>query len=133
MQTFMPVPDLVKSVQILDNKRLGKQRVEAMTILNTLEGRSSGWSNHPAVKMWKGYEDVLALYMNLCIIEWRRRGFRNNMKLCNRKLDLRYPKWFGNEEFHRRHRSNLLRKAPEFYKKYHWTEKPTLNYLWPAK
>jgi len=33
MQTFLPYPDLRDSVACLDNKRLGKQRVEAMQIL----------------------------------------------------------------------------------------------------
>lgn len=36
MQTFLPYPDFVKSAKCLDNKRLGKQRVEAWTIYRTL-------------------------------------------------------------------------------------------------
>ena len=59
MQTFLPYPDFQKTAQCLDNKRLGKQRVEARQIISTLEGKSNGWRNHPAVKMWKGYEDCL--------------------------------------------------------------------------
>ena len=36
MQTFMPYPDIVKSVRCLDYKRLGKQRVEAMQTYNQI-------------------------------------------------------------------------------------------------
>jgi hypothetical protein len=61
MQTFLPYPDLQKSVQCLDYKRLGKQRVEALQILNILRGKPTksgksykGYINHPIVNMWKG-------------------------------------------------------------------------------
>lgn len=37
MQTFLPYPDFELSVRALDNRRLGKQRVEAKQILLTLE------------------------------------------------------------------------------------------------
>ena len=57
MQTFLPYPDLRDSVACLDSKRLGKQRVECLQILNVLEGRRTGWQNHPAVKMWAGRSD----------------------------------------------------------------------------
>ena len=58
MQTFLPYKDFRKSLQCLDYRRLGKQRVEAMQIHNILTGKneSSAWVNHPAVKMWKGHE-----------------------------------------------------------------------------
>ena len=34
MQTFLPYADFKRSAESLDNKRLGKQRVEAMQIYN---------------------------------------------------------------------------------------------------
>ena len=37
MQTFLPYKSFERSVQVLDNKRLGKQRVEAFQILNVLQ------------------------------------------------------------------------------------------------
>ena len=86
MQTFLPYPDLADSVMCLDNKRLGKQRVEAMQILNVLEGRRDGWKNHPAVKMWTGYTDCLHLYKDLCITEWIDRGFNNTMDYTSRYM-----------------------------------------------
>lgn len=36
MQTFLPYPSFHKSANCLDNRRLGKQRVECLQILNTL-------------------------------------------------------------------------------------------------
>jgi len=74
MQTFLPYKSFTKSAQVLDYKRLGKQRVEAMQIFNALTGvptksgkAYTGWLNHPAVVMWKDYEEALLLYKNKMI------------------------------------------------------------------
>ena len=132
MQTFLPYPNVIESVKCLDYRRLGKQRVEAMQILNILEGRTEkkGWINHPAVKMWRGYEDALAYYMNWCIWEWISRGYNNTMQTVNVPEFFDYPPWFGLWDFHASHRSNLLRKDPEFYGQYGWTEPDDLPYIW---
>jgi len=130
MQTFLPYPDFQKSVQSLDWRRLGKQRVEAYQLLRTLHIGTKGWQNHPACLMWTGYENALAAYMNCCIKEWIRRGYKNTMLLClvdNYKL----PPWFGQEDFHSSHRSNLLRKDEEFYRQFGWLEDSEKPYLWP--
>ena len=133
MQTFLPIADMHESVKALDNKRLGKQRVEALQILNTLEGRSRGWRHHPAVRMWVGYEQALRTYHNLCIQEWIGRGFRNNMPLM---VEIGgcpdVPPWFGDDRVHASHRSNLLRKDPQYYGQHGWTEPHDLPYFWPA-
>ena len=39
MQTFLPYPDIQKSLESLDNKRLGKQRVESYQIISAITGR----------------------------------------------------------------------------------------------
>ena len=82
MQTFLPYKSFNESFKVLDYRRLGKQRVEAMQILNVLLGRTKtkGWVNHPATKMWKGYENALKQYLNECIEHWINRGYNNNMK-----------------------------------------------------
>merc|ERR1719356_470016 len=44
------------------------------------------------------------------------------------------PPWLGDEELHRTHRSALLHKLPEYYKKYGWDTEisdPKVAYLWP--
>lgn len=131
MQTFLPLPDLQASVKCLDWRRLGNQRVEAFGIVKTL--RNGGrWSIHPAVRMWKGFESALLHYMDLCIEEWINRGYKNNMKRAT-ILEFDLPPWFGLEEFHASHRSNLLRKYPEWYCQFGWTEPDNLKYHWPVR
>lgn len=131
MQTFLPLPGMGRSVRCLDYRRLGKQRVEALQILNALRGKSKGWVNHPATKMWRGYEAALAFYKDLCIEEWVRRGYNNTMQKEKSHRSIKLPEWLGSDEFHASHRSNLLRKDPEFYGKLGWTEALDLPYIWP--
>jgi hypothetical protein len=134
MQTFMPYPDMVKSVQVLDYRRLGKQRVETFQVLNILLNRTptKGWRNHPVTRMWTGYEEALKLYQNYTIKEWMGRGYKNTMQL--EEVDLQaviMPPWFGEEEFHRSHKSNLLRKDYEYYSQF-FDEPTDLEYHWPV-
>lgn len=133
MQTFLPYQSFSQSLACLDNKRLGKQRVEAMQILTALEPfNQSRWRNHPAVKMWKGYEDSLCVYHDIAIEIWIARGFKNTMKLKapNVKYYLK-PSWLT-EKFCSAHRSNLLRKDFAFYSQYGWTEDINQEYIWPT-
>ena len=135
MQTFLPYDDFVLSLDCLDYKRLGKQRVESMQLLKAMKREKGGWINHPATKMWRGYEKALTEYMNLSIILWKDRGYKNTMKIVEvgDLEDDDYPPWFGNEKVHASHRSNLLRKDSEFYGKYDWKESSDLPYFWPVK
>lgn len=132
MQTFLPFPDFKKSLECLDNKRLNKQKVENFQILNILLNRtdSKAWRNHPAVKMWAGYENALKEYQNFTIDECLKRGFKNTLNYETISGNIVYPKWLGNEEFHRSHRSNLLRKDKNYYSKY-FNEPDNLKYVWP--
>lgn len=135
MQTFLPYPSFVASAKALDYRRLGKQRVEGYQILRTLLGISDGWANHPAVKMWEGYEAALYLYTQACIKEWVARGYRNTMILphfagINRPV---LPAWVGDDRLHSSHRSNLLRKLPEHYNQFGWTDNPNAPYWWPTQ
>lgn len=136
MQTFLPYPDFAESARCLDNRRLGKQRVEAYQILRALERfddpQRPGWRNHPAVLMWRGYEDALRLYMNATITEWTGRGFRNTMALASMAGTPAAPPWLGDPAFHAAHRANLLRKDPAHYGQFGWSEAPNLPYVWPA-
>tara|TARA_Y100000593_G_scaffold75120_1_gene138531 strand:- start:161 stop:571 length:411 start_codon:yes stop_codon:yes gene_type:complete len=133
MQTFLPYKSFNESFKVLDYRRLGKQRVEAYQILNVLLGRTKtkGWVNHPATKMWKGYENALKQYLNECIDHWVSRGYNNNMKKEVIEGDIVYPHWLGDDDFHSAHRSNLLRKDKEFYSQYMWTESDNMEYYWP--
>lgn len=143
MQTFLPLPDFLKSAKVLDYKRLGKQRSEALICLRALNcdwawsiasknAKGYGWRNHPCVKMWKNYLAALRLYYNVVIAEWVLRGYNNSMLFAPLDSEIVFPQWFGNEIFHASHRSALLFKDFEFYSKYNWLEKPKYDYYWPA-
>lgn len=133
MQTFLPYPDFYLSVKCLDYRRLGKQRVESKQILDCLLGIGSlRWRSHPAVKMWVGHELALMKYMMICIQEWVDRGYRNTMEMYDISEGYSLPKWFGDDDLHSSHRSNLLRKDPIFYGKYGWHEPDNLPYVWPT-
>lgn len=133
MQTFLPYPSFTESAKALDRQRLGKQRVEAMQILKVLAGETSGWAHHPAVQMWKGHESALAAYGWTMCAEWKRRGYRDNLTpfFDAYAWGGRSPAWLGDPALHASHRSNLLRKYPEWYGQYGWTEPNTLPYVWP--
>lgn len=133
MQTFLPYPSFADSAACLDMRRLqiGKQRVEAYQIYRTLTGEGKGWENHPATRMWRGYEGFLAFYMNCMIAEWVDRGYKNTMATVV-VPNMITPPWFGDEKFHASHRSNLLRKDPVWYGKYGWEEPNDLPYVWPV-
>lgn len=135
MQTFVPEMSFAASAKALDNRRLGKQRVECLQILNTLTGVSSGWKNHPAVKMWRGCEQGLAAYALAVCDEWTSRGFRDTCAEKIRNLvspELVYPLWWGDESIHKSHQSNLIRKAPEFYSELWPDTADDLPYVWPV-
>lgn len=134
MQTFLPYPSFEESVQVLDYKRLGKQRVETFQVLNILLDRTptKGWRNHPVTRMWTGYESALKLYQNITIREWVKRGYKNTMKLEEIEPgSVVLPPWFGAEDFHKSHRSNLLRKDYEYYSQY-FDDPVDLEYHWPV-
>lgn len=133
MQTFLPFPDFAKTASVLDYRRLGKQRVEAWQILRSItEGDYPNWRHHPAVKMWRGYPDALAAYMNTCIEEWIRRGYRNTMLIRSVPQHLILPPWLGDPAFHASHRAALLFKEPTHYSQFDWPETPQIAYIWPV-
>ena len=129
MQTFMPYSDVRKIARSLDYRRLGKQRVEAMQILNAIKNQN-GWRNHPIVKMWTGHEKALMLYCNEMIVEWKRRGYNNTMKTYPVKGKVSFPAWWGNQKLHASHRAALLTKNPDHYSQFKWKEKPEISYVW---
>jgi hypothetical protein len=137
VQTFLAYADFSKSAAVLDNSRLGNQCYrECLTLLR------GGWANHPASKMWRGYEYALCDYALALVREMERRGrwkpavierwrtyyTEYQAQLTNTGL----PSWIGHEPFHAAHRSNLLRKDPIHYGQFGWTEPDNLEYVWPT-
>jgi hypothetical protein len=120
---------------MLDRRRLGKQRVEALQILRALQGKSLGWVNHPAVRMWRGYETALAFYGWAMCDEWLDRGYVDNCRaefIAAVNSPIVNPPWFGDEAFHRSHQSNLVRKLPEHYRPFFPDVPDDLPYVWPV-
>lgn len=139
MQTFLPYPSFTRSARALDYRRLGKQRIEAKQILNAITNkRAKGWRTHPAALMWKGHEYQLACYGIAMCIEWRRRGYVDNQLAFfnrfkkRRRWNTKFPAWLGSRQFHRAHKSNLLRKDRKYYKRHGWNVSSRLPYVWPV-
>lgn len=144
----MPYSDFNKVAKCLDNKRLGKQRVEVLQIYHALTKEDYGWKNHPIVKMWKGYEEALLYYgIDICD-EWISRGFIDTLKerfeaelrrirpipistkLFSYKIEYDCPDWVDDTELHLTHQSNLLRKDKAHYSKYFKDVPDNLEYKW---
>ena len=88
--------------------------------------------NHPATKMWKGYEPALRMYMRAVILEWISRGYKNNMEIPEPE-SYELPPWWGDERVHSSHRRALLDKDIVYYYENHkWEDYPELNYYWPV-
>jgi hypothetical protein len=144
VQTFLPYEDFVASAAVLDDRRLGKQRVETYQILRALTWTSYGWKNHPAVKMWRGFVPALVRYgLDVCDA-WEARGRADATRAAllgftaGRVPDTdqlrrtgQLPPWLGEEAVHVSHRSALLRKDPAHYRRFFPTEPDDLPYVWP--
>ena len=141
MQTFVPYKAIYKNAECLDDRRLGKQRVEAKQILRCLCGVTDGWKYHPAVKMWQGYEGCLAYYGYHTCWEWRQRGFKDSLMpefvefiyIVKASLEKPFerPPWWGGK-IHKTHQANLVRKDPEFYGPLFPNVDPSMPYYWPV-
>ena len=150
MQTFLPYSDFDRCAEVLDDRRLGKQRVEALQIMRALTAEVYGWKSHPAVLMWKGHEEALAAYAMAICAEWCHRGFADTCAATIRadahsagvfsvrsQAELlaadRLPPWLGDESLHRSHRSALVRKDPAWYRECFPDVADDLPYEWPVR
>ena len=150
MQTFLPYPDFPASARALDQRRLGKQRVEAIQVLRGLTRPDYGWRNHPAVRMWAGYEEALTRYgLDVCTV-WCAAG-RADTCAATLAADLaatcgieqvrsqqelavagELPPWLRRTDLHLSHRSSLIRKDPAHYRPIFGDDIPAdLEYVWP--
>ncbi|MFH8369629.1 MSMEG_6728 family protein [Streptomyces sp. NPDC018031] len=149
MQTFLPCVDFSASASLLDVRRLGKQRVEALQVLRGLTVPGYGWRHHPAVRMWAGYEEALVRYGLEVCRTWCDGGRSDTCAVSllsdfagtgragqvRGQRDLaaggELPPWLGDEDFHRSHQSALVRKDPAFYRSRFPDVPDDLPYVWP--
>jgi hypothetical protein len=150
VQTFLPYADFERSARALDARRLGKQRVETIQVLRALTRPGYGWANHPAVLMWKGFEEALGRYGFTCCEVWTELGHGDTCAVTIAD-DLRaagvrtvrsqselagagaLPWWLGDPELHHSHRSALVRKDPEHYGPLFPDVPDDLPYVWPVR
>lgn len=145
MQTFLPYDDFCRCARVLDDRRLGKQRVENLQILRAIHIDGYGWGRHPAVTMWRGHTAALVSYGVAIVDEWRSRGHRDSTfpkiaefvhpGTARSQEELAgsgaLPAWLGWQPLHRSHQSALVRKDPEHYRP-HFPDAPDdLDYVWP--
>jgi hypothetical protein len=146
VQTFLPYPDFAATAAVLDSRRLGKQRVEALQVFRALRVPGYGWRHHPVVKMWAGYGEALVRYgLEICAV-WRAAGHSDTVAatlIAEHGLVVRdqralaaageLPPWLGWEPLHRSHRSALLRKDPGYYRpRFGGDVADDLPYEWPV-
>jgi len=150
VQTFLPYADFERSAYVLDPKRLGKQRVETIQVVRALTRPGYGWANHPAVLMWRGFEEALGRYGIACCQAWVELGFGDTCA-ATIATDLRsagvrtprtqaelaavaaLPPWLADEGFHRSHQSALVRKDPDFYRPLFPDVPDDIAYVWPVR
>jgi hypothetical protein len=148
MQTFVPYTDMYESAAVLDNKRLNKQLLEGRQIYSILSsGRTKGgWVRHPAVLMWKGYDNALFEYLIAIKYECDERSIstEKNWDAIQEMYDWNWdrgdnivmPPWWGDERVHESHRNNLYVKDPEYYAEFGNDSRvtccDTCNYFWPT-
>jgi Pyrimidine dimer DNA glycosylase len=151
VQTFLPYPDFAASAAVLDSKRLGKQRVEALQVLRALTRETYGWKRHPAVRMWVGYAEGVGAYGMATCLEWAARGGADTVagtigvdlaaagfpSVPRTQEELaragELPEWIGDERVHASHRAALVRKDPAFYGGLFPDADPELPYFWPGE
>jgi hypothetical protein len=146
VQTFLPYPDFAASAAVLDARRLGKQRVEALQVFRALRVTGYGWRHHPVVRMWAGYDEALVRYGLVICTVWRQAGRGDTVQATlTREYGLpvrdqptlaaagELPPWLGWEPLHRSHRSALVRKDPDYYRPRFGAGLPAdLPYEWPV-
>lgn len=150
MQTFLPWPSFGGTADVLDDRRLGKQRVEVLQVLRALTVAGYGWRHHPVVAMWAGYEEALSCYGLAVCRAWTQAGrsdtcaasIRAQLEAATGSAVVRsqdelagageLPPWLGDPGFHRSHRSALLRKNPDHYRGFFPGVPSDLPYVWPV-
>lgn len=109
MQTFLPFPSIARSINVLDNIRLNKQRFEAKdilflvlrsetlvalpTLINVFQYTdkyadfiAKRYQNHPTVAMWREFPTQLFEYAEHCNNTCNARGFVDTDKNYERFL-----------------------------------------------
>ncbi len=129
----MPYDDYAKSLRVLDDARLNKQRSEVKAVV--VMCLSPQFATQPIVRMWRDHLWWLLEYGRLSCLEQLSRGFKDNLRPYfefHQRGVVRGTRPVFPESYHSSVRANLLRKDPRYYRRYGWTEQPMEGYLWPS-
>jgi hypothetical protein len=145
--TWMTYPSFGKTARDLTNEILKQQMGEVCDIFDILTGLKPEHerANHPAVKMWEGYEFALGIY-GMCLGQeftfgrgyaeatefwYLSKGIR---EIKRSEPDFAYepPPWMFDVDVLLSHRSNLARRHPVTFRS-KWKNCPKdWPYLWPV-
>lgn len=139
MQTLIVENDFYLSASRLDTKRLGANIYESIQILaslldctDKLVNPKRNVKNCPQAKLWAGYEQHLLFYISAHLYEWllvrhyKADISKKNLKILRCKIDYSYtekPCTWITPELIQTHRSVLIQKKPDYYKKF-WPDTP---------
>lgn len=89
-----------------------------------------GYVYHPIIPMWFHHIPALLYYIKVHVDEFTHRGGSNRVNI---PLDgvIVYPPWCSDADFLIRHRSNLIRKSPEWYTPIFPGIVGGMSYFWP--
>ncbi len=150
VQTFVPYADFEACARVLDVKILGKQRVEVVQIVRSLTVPGYAWGSHPAVLMWKGFEEALGRYGLIICEVWGEQGFgdtcaqtiRTDQAAAGIAAIRTYDQlraadallgWLFDPEVQLSRRSALVRKDPGGYAAVFAGVPGDLEYVWPVR
>lgn len=115
MQVFVCYPEPIRVAECLDRLRLTKQVIEARQILNSIDGLSKSWKNHPVCLMYREHREWLYNYM--CCMDCYLKGLYDYAKYWSDKADEIIPS-FITDEMVTQHKRRLYTKNPDHYKQF---------------
>lgn len=128
MQVFI-IGKALDTFEVLDKRRLNKQKIECKQIMNAIDGISSAWKNHPIVKSYIPYRKWLGVYYWL-IEEYT----SSNSDLL---MMLHYNKWlwenrpiFHTEEYFNQMKRRLYTKDNKLYSLYSELGESDINWYY---
>lgn len=128
MQIFI-IGKVLDTFEVLDKRRLNKQKIECKQIMDAIDGISTAWKNHPIVKSYTPYRKWLSVYYWL-IEEYT----SSNSDLL---MMFHYNKWlwenkpiFHTEEYFNQMKRRLYTKDNKLYSLYSELGESDINWYY---
>ena len=128
MQVFV-IGKVLDTFEVLDKRRLNKQKIECQQILNAIDGVSNAWKNHPIVKSYTPYRKWLQIYM------WLIEEYTSSSS--DLLMMFHYNKWlwenkpiFHTEEYFNQMKRRLYSKDKEYYSCYNELGESDINWYY---